>query len=93
MHRMAEKVGSSVSMPRIIAARQQHRINISSDSPLDYMGVRRGGGGGGGSMGSNDPPPPSPMRGHLHHWNFFFISRTSILHICTLSTIALTQYR
>ena len=23
-------------MPRIIAARQQHRSNISSDSPLDY---------------------------------------------------------
>ena len=34
--RMAEKVGSSVSMPRIIAARPQHRSNISSDSPLDY---------------------------------------------------------
>ena len=33
---MAEKVGSSLSMPRIIAARQQHRSNISSDSPLDY---------------------------------------------------------
>ena len=33
---MVEKVGSSVSMPRIIAARQQHRSNISSDSPLDY---------------------------------------------------------
>ena len=33
---MAEKVGSSVSMPRIIAARQQHRSDISSDSPLDY---------------------------------------------------------
>ena len=33
---MAEKVGNSVSMPRIIAARQQHRSNISSDSPLDY---------------------------------------------------------
>ena len=33
--RMAEKVGSSVSMPRI-AARQQHRSNISSDTPLDY---------------------------------------------------------
>ena len=33
---MAEKVGSSVSMPRITAARQQHRSNISSDSPLDY---------------------------------------------------------
>ena len=32
---MAEKVGSSVSMPRI-AARQQHQSNISSDSPLDY---------------------------------------------------------
>ena len=44
-------------------------------------------GGGGGLMGSNDPP--SPMRGHLHHWN----SRTSNLHTCTLSTIALTQYR
>ena len=36
MYRMAEKVGSSVSMPRIIAARQQHRSNISSNSPLDY---------------------------------------------------------
>ena len=34
--RMAEKIGSSVSMPRIIAARQQHRSNMSSDSPLDY---------------------------------------------------------
>ena len=33
--RMAEKVGSSVSMPRI-AARQQHRSNTSSDTPLDY---------------------------------------------------------
>ena len=34
--RMVEKVGRSVSMPRI-AARQQHRSNISSDCPLDYI--------------------------------------------------------
>ena len=33
---MEENIGSSLSMPRIIAARQQHRSNISSDSPLDY---------------------------------------------------------
>ena len=25
-----------MSMPRIIAARQQHRSNMSSDSPLDH---------------------------------------------------------
>ena len=34
--RMAEEVGSSVSVPRIMAARPQHRSNMSSDSPLDY---------------------------------------------------------
>ena len=54
---------------------------------LNCMGVRRGG------RWVRTTPPPSPMRGHLHHWNLFFISRTSILHTCTLSTIALTQYR
>ena len=29
-----------MSMPRIIAARQQHRSNMSSDSPLDYYKKR-----------------------------------------------------
>ena len=29
-------------------------------------------GGGGGVDGFERPPPLSPMRGHLHHWNFFF---------------------
>ena len=45
------------------------------------MGVRKG-----GSMGSNDSP--SPKRGHLHHWNFFFKSRSTL---STLSTIALIR--
>ena len=34
-HRMAEKVGTTPSMPRV-AIRQQHRSNIVSLSPLDY---------------------------------------------------------
>ena len=59
-------------------------------SPFNCVAVSHGRTQGGSN---NPPPPPSPMRGHLHHWNFFFISRTSILHTCTLSTIALTQYR
>ena len=31
-----------------------------------------GGGGGGGGVDGFERPPPSPMRGHLHHWKFFF---------------------
>ena len=41
-----------------------------------------GGGGGGGGVDGFERPPPSPMRGHLHHWKFFIISRTSNLHPC-----------